>query len=359
LWFEDEHMSDEVSRQYLLYDAATRWNSPPLFRGAGEVIDAAANCLVDGIDTPSLRLLAGASPNDPTEELRDLVDATLNELGLPQPGELPGMKVIGANGLVLTRIPRDTVRFEVRSTEPDLAGHELLVYVNDVEMTRLGAGLGMDPFDVLIPDNRLVATSTPTQIGIARCDCGEYGCGSTDVVIVRDGNAVHWDWKFEAPIRGGVTFKADEYDAEVARIGADHSWERPEDTTARLVLTSVNRDRLTASGLRLDWVAKDHANPDLFKAALYYGDSDWQSEQPGYQIFIRISRIGRSPEVVAAEMVAMLATEPGRWNATWHAVKPRTTAAPDIASRRWRHEGIRIGADVPPKPKGLKRLWKR
>ena len=338
-------MSDHPSRQLLLYDAATRWNAPPLWRGPEEVIEAAVNCLVDDIDSPSLRMVAGASPKDATDEIRALVAATLEELGLPQPGTMPRKQFIGSNGTVLTRLPRDTVRFEVRSTEPDLSGHEVLVYVNDVEMTRLGAGMGMDPFDLLIPDNRLVATATPHQVGIARCECGEYGCGSTDVVITRDENAVHWDWEFEAPIRGGVSFKADEYDAEVARVGADTTWERPEDTAARLTLAGVDRERLASMGMRLDWVAKDHANHNLLKIALSLGSSDWNSDEAGYQVFLRVDRAGRTPQEAAAGALAAISRDPQDWTAAWHATKRGTAVPPVVAGRKWRQEAI--GVTVP------------
>ena len=48
--------------------------------------------------------------------------------------------------------------------------------------------MGMDPYDVFVPDNRLVATTESRRVPIARCTCGEYGCGATDVSIVRDGH---------------------------------------------------------------------------------------------------------------------------------------------------------------------------
>lgn len=350
-------MPDDASRQYLVHDAATRWGAAPFWKGPEEVIQIAVDCLVEGVDSPSLRLLAGASPSDRADEIRALVEATLSELGLPQPGEMPRSSSINANGQVVRRNPSDTVRFEVRSTEPELAGHELLVFVNDVEVTRLGAGLGMDPFDVLIPTNQLVATTTPHQVGIARCECGEYGCGSTDVVIVRQGDAVHWDWEYEVPIRGGASFRADDYDAEVARIGADHSWERHEDTTARLVHTKVDRARLGELGLRLDWAAKDHANHDLFKVALYYGSSDWASDEPGYQVFLRAPRRGRTPDEVADDVLSILAETPRKWRASWHATKQGALTPPNIAGRRWVHEPV--GLRPSSKPRGWKRLWSR
>ncbi len=68
---------------------------------------------------------------------------------------------------------------------------QLLVYVNDVEMTSAGAGLGMDPYDVIIPVNLLVASPEPHTVPIARCDCRVYGYGSTDITITRSGDLVH------------------------------------------------------------------------------------------------------------------------------------------------------------------------
>jgi hypothetical protein len=68
---------------------------------------------------------------------------------------------------------------------PDAGGgFQVQVFVNGAEMTSAWAGLGMDPYDLLVPSNRLVATVEPRTAGIARCSCGVYGCGSTDVTIV-------------------------------------------------------------------------------------------------------------------------------------------------------------------------------
>lgn len=300
-------MTDLPSRQRLLYDAATRWSTGASPRGADEVVDAAALCLADGIDSPSLRLLAGASPHRSTAEIQSLVASTLSELGLPAPGALPHTQAIGSDGRIAVRLPCDTIRFEVVSTEPALPGHEVLVHVNGVEMTRIGAGMGMDPFGLLLPENLLAATTTPRRVGIARCGCGTYGCGATDVVIVRAHDAVHWDWELEAPLPAGVTFPAEAYDAEVARMGADRSWERPEDTSARLVLTQVDHARLAASGVRMDWVARDHADDSQLKIGLAVGDTSPTSGHPDYQVFVRVPRAGRTPEDVAAEALDVLA----------------------------------------------------
>ncbi len=64
----------------------------------GEVIDAAVACLVAGVDSPTLRELAGASPRDSQFELEPMIECTLQELGLehvltlgPQRGALVAM----------------------------------------------------------------------------------------------------------------------------------------------------------------------------------------------------------------------------------------------------------------------------
>ena len=117
-----------------------------------------------------------------------------------------------------------SLRLEVVALDPRFAageGFEMLVYVNDVEMTRIAAGMGIDPRDVLVPTNKLVATARSHTVPIARCECGHHGCGGTDVTITRRGDLVHWDWLYMTPINRNVVFDAVEYDREVARIADD------------------------------------------------------------------------------------------------------------------------------------------
>lgn len=119
-------------------------------------------------------------------------------------------------------LPRSTIRFEAASAGW-LGGQQLLVFVDEVEMTSEGAGAGMAPSDLLTPENLLVAGPQPRRLTIARCTCGETGCGSTDVTITRDGDAVHWDWAIEAPMARRATFERHQYDLEVVRIGDAHA----------------------------------------------------------------------------------------------------------------------------------------
>ncbi|HEX9033613.1 MAG TPA: hypothetical protein VF834_17365 [Streptosporangiaceae bacterium] len=208
-----------------LYDAAARWvGRYARLADPKDLIDTAAQCLAEDLDSPSLRILAGASYSGTADEIGPLIESALVELRIPQPGTIEPWKHVVAGGCTYFRLPTDTVRFEIRPvTDLLIDGHEVLVYVNDVEMTSVGAGMGMDPFDILIPSNRLVAKPEPHRVPIARCDCGTYGCGATDILIVRDGDVVHWEWEIEVPINHGVTFRADHYDAEVSRLEADHS----------------------------------------------------------------------------------------------------------------------------------------
>ena len=73
------------------------------------------------------------------------------------------------------------------AAEPE--GFQVQIWVNDVEMTAAGAGLGMDPYDVLIPRNRFAVDDAPKTIPVARCNCGVYGCGSTDDAKAPDATA--------------------------------------------------------------------------------------------------------------------------------------------------------------------------
>jgi hypothetical protein len=225
----------------------------------------------------------------------------------------------------------DLLRLEVTPASGDAGGgFQLQIYVNEVEMTSAGAGLGMDPYDVLVPTNRLVAASQPRTVPIARCTCGVYGCGSTDVTITRQGDRVHWDWSIEVPMNRGASFAASQYDLEVTRVAADHSWETAERTAGRLALTDMDRERLLTYGLRPSWVANNHRDHKLFRLALQI-DGD-------YQVFVDTPWRDHSPEELALEVCTTLARNPREWSASWHAIKPTLIEPPDIAGPAWRHE---------------------
>jgi hypothetical protein len=191
----------------------------------------------------------------------------------------------------------DQLRLAVTPLPPDAGyGWQVEIHVNGTEMTRAGAGLGMDPYDVLVPTNRFVAGPEPVTIPAARCTCGEYGCGSTDVTIVRDGDVVHWDWVLEAPMDRRVTFAADAYRQEVERAAADHSWETPDRTAGRLVLENVDPARLPP-GITLHWVANGWSESDRFQVSLM---------DRGRQVLVGFDWGDRTPAELAAEILHTL-----------------------------------------------------
>lgn len=221
----------------------------------------------------------------------------------------------------------DTLRLAITPVGADAGGgFQLRIYVNAVEVTEKGAGLGMDPYDVLVPVNRFVARNKPQVVPVARCGCGEYGCGMTDATIIRDGDRVRWEWEAEVPMSRPVLFEADAYDREVTRAAEDHSWETPERTAGRLILSSIAPDELP-SGLRFDWVANDRRDSTRFQVCLQVPTE--------YQILIDFDCDDRSPESLASEVRRVLTTEPpARWRAAWHSMK-RTHAPPAIAGAGW------------------------
>ncbi|MEU8404570.1 hypothetical protein AB0C19_00010 [Micromonospora sp. NPDC048842] len=316
------------SAEQRLYDAVAHWNTDTGY-GLADLIHAACQALIDGLDSPTLRELAGASVRDSSWDIGDLVGKSLEELRVPYPGTVPPGFALAAGGGVARRPGTDSLRLEVAPVPGGVGGgFQVQVWVNGTEMTSAGAGLGMDPYHVLVPTNRLVADSELRTVAIARCVCGVHGCGSTDVTIARDGDLVHWDWSLEVPMMRGVSFVAADYDVEVARVAADHSWETPERVAGRRVLTDVDRERLLTYNLRPSWVANDYRDQELFRVALQV-DGD-------YQVFVDTLRRGRSAEELAGEVCATLALPPSAWHATWHAIVPTLTKPPKIAGPSWR-----------------------
>ncbi|MFI6830732.1 hypothetical protein ACIBG5_26780 [Kribbella sp. NPDC050241] len=323
-------MSDDQNRvvpEQRLFDAVARWNTETGF-GTDDLIDTACLALGDGLDSPALRELAGASPRDRLGDLEELVGTTFDELQIPLPGTLRSGQAVAAGGGTVRRPGVDAIRFEVADVPDESgSGFQVLVYVNGVEMTAAGAGLGMDPYDVFVPENRLVATAGARTIPIARCECGVYGCGSTDVTIVRDDDLVHWDWLYEVPINRGVSFAAAEYDNEVARLAANYDWETPDRTAGRLILRDLDRQALRAHGLKPSWVANDYRNSAVFRVALQLGNS--------YQVFVDFPWTDHTPAELAHSVCQTLSQRPRTWDATWHAIQPSLTHPPKIAGRSW------------------------
>jgi hypothetical protein len=221
----------------------------------------------------------------------------------------------------------DAFRLAIAPVDADAGGgFQVEIYVNDVEVTSRGAGLGMDPYDVLVPVNRFVARDQPQLVPVARCGCGVYGCGMTDASITRQAGQVVWNWEAEVPMTRAVVFDAREYDREVHRAGEDHSWETPDRTAGRLILSSIGIADLP-DGLRFDWVGNDWRDSTRFEVCL---------QIPGtHQIFVSFEWGEKSPEVLASEVRRMLTTRPpDQWPAAWHSTEPQG-GPPALAGSSW------------------------
>ncbi|NMO56869.1 hypothetical protein HH310_37565 [Actinoplanes sp. TBRC 11911] len=213
---------------------------------------------------------------------------------------------------------------------PGSSGFAVEVHVNGTEMTSPRGGLGMDPYDLLIPANMLLATPVPRSVQIARCKCGDNGCAWINVTITRDGGVVRWEWASGTPKT--FSFAAERYDAEVDRAADDHSWETAERTVGRLVLSHVDRDALGSHGLAVDWAGNNLYHPDQFCVALRLGND--------YQIFVDVPWRDRGSEELATDVCETLARGPEEWRARWSAIRPANQEPPQIASASWRREPL-------------------
>jgi hypothetical protein len=186
----------------------------------------------------------------------------------------------------------DIVRFEIAPEQ--CRDFQLRVHVNDIEITSAGAGIGRDPHHLLLPDNLLVATEEPRDVVIATCECGEYGCGRTDVTIVREADTVRWKWLYEKPMKDDVVFDAQAYDREVERIGRDFSWETPDRTAARLVFAGL-------TGRKVAWASADREHPERFQVCV--------ENAHGREVVEHFHWEGRSPQELARAVVEKIGRE--------------------------------------------------
>lgn len=322
---EDKPIETNRQAKQRLHEAVSRWNGDAA-HDPSELIDVARTTRIDGMDAPSLRHLAGASERSTYWQIRTLTIRALDELRIPFPGTVPPGYTFAARGGVARRHALDTIRFDVVPAPSHAPGFQLRIQVNGVEMTTT-AGMGMDPFDILVPVNDLSATPDPLTVAVARCDCGFYGCGSTDATIVREGAMVHWDWSKEVPMDRGVSFDAARYDEEVDRIAGDHSWETPQRAAGRMVLVGLDREVLQRNGIRLRWLRNDHRDAELFRIAL---------STEHHQVFVDFPWRGRDPAELARAVCAELAQPPDRWQASWHALNRRAAIPLSVDGPRWR-----------------------
>jgi hypothetical protein len=127
-------------------------------------------------------------------------------------------------------------------------GRELLIAIDDRLELRVWGGLGMEPDSLLNSKMPLLPPEdgVPMDAIVQRCGCGEVGCGSLTVTIVREGDRIRWSDVREGPRKmeiGPFTFDADVYEAEVRRAHDDRPWESQSERIARLLIEQLAGER--------------------------------------------------------------------------------------------------------------------
>ncbi|MFF7813459.1 hypothetical protein ACFZCF_16315 [Streptomyces sp. NPDC007945] len=85
----------------------------------------------------------------------------------------------------------------------------------------------------------LTAGTEPRRVELSNNYCDSGCCGGVFVTVERCAGLVVWTWEntddVRVPLPPDCHFDAVQYDAELDRFAADHSWEEPVDTAARLL----------------------------------------------------------------------------------------------------------------------------
>ncbi|MGW3328722.1 hypothetical protein [Streptomyces virginiae] len=176
-----------------------------------------------------------------------------------------------------------------------------------------GKGLGNPP-EYLIDSGRLRAAPEPREVQLCEAYCTEGCCGALYVTIRRDGDEVVWDgWRGAVgPPPPVYRFEAAAYDAELTRAEQDHSWCRPERSTARLIAAGLrDRPELTARWeLAPSWIGTDRGDPETTVVQLRYTPSAPPPGTGGSLYFEwRLPDEGGPPLARAAAALQRLETE--------------------------------------------------
>ena len=219
-------------------------------------------------------------------------------------------------------------RLDLRVVVPDGAGPwdsvEVRPFVDgDDLIDRAFDGPGADPSVLLDPGGPLAPTAHPHEVRLAEADCTEGCCGALYVTIVRAGDQVVWrSWRNPQARNVAlpeIRFDAAQYDAELARAVADHSWEWPARTVARLVGRELRerREWLARWDIQIHFVSALPSEPDRIRFVVFHpGGDPMRSGRPWLQFENVLPVTAETPEHQAGQLVSLLTADDPR--ATGH-----------------------------------------
>jgi hypothetical protein len=203
----------------------------------------------------------------------------------------------------------------------------VIVRIDGVDVSHADGDDGPNPWDALVPVNRFVATDDFTTATIACCpSCGPECC-AVQARVRREGDVVRWELGDRRGVRRvgerrTILFDAAAYDAEVARIEGDRSWETATHRAGRLVLAGVDLPS-GVEGVRVAMTGTGELEV-------------WLEEPDEYQIWVHAPWDTRRPDDSAATVRAILAGSATDWPARWHSIKSDREDPPAYAGPSWR-----------------------
>jgi hypothetical protein len=205
----------------------------------------------------------------------------------------------------------------------------VVVRIDGADVSHADGNDGPDPWHALVPVNRFLAAEGFTTATVACCPSCGPDCCAIEAAVRREGNVVRWElgdrrgvrWVGE---RRTFLFDTAAYDAEVARIGADRSWETATHRAGRLILAGLDLPS-GVEGVRV--------------AVIGTGELEvWLEEPDEYQVWVRALWDPQRPDESAATVRAMLAGPAADWPARWHSIKGGREDPPVYAGPSWRRE---------------------
>ncbi|MFE2531549.1 hypothetical protein [Streptomyces sp. NPDC059371] len=178
--------------------------------------------------------------------------------------------------------PDPTQRGDAVEVRPIIDGQDILA-------TAFDQGPAEDPGQLLAPSRPLMPSHEPKEVRLAEAECTEGCCGAVYVTITREEDAVVWsNWRNPDGAVDLPSYRFDmrPYEAEVERAVADHSWEWPARTVARLLEESLRRQTqwLDRWRCRLAWVSALPSERDRVTVAFFHpGPPAGSDEQPWLQ----------------------------------------------------------------------------